>query len=81
GATAQRRSRAGKQDRPISSRDHPPCGRLRNEQPRQTTNSPASLEIGRINVEDVGPLESTGIEHDKVRLAQIAVNTSENASD
>ena len=79
GAAAQGGSRAREDDRTVPALDHSPRGRLANVKSPEAADPPAALEVGRVDVEDVGLLERAGVEHYEIRIAQIAIDLVEDA--
>ena len=65
----------------MPSLDHATCGRLRDKQAPKAADAPASLKVGRIDVEDVGLLEGAGVEYDEVRFSEIAIDAIEDTED
>ncbi|BDD66249.1 hypothetical protein Sj15T_12700 [Sphingobium sp. TA15] len=65
----------------MPSLGHTPRGRLPDEQASEAADAPASLKIGRIDVEDIGLLEGAGIEHDEVWFSEIAIDAVEDTED
>lgn len=76
-AAAHCSSCTGKDDRPVPSFGHAPCGSLPDEQASEAADAPATLEVGRVDIENVVFLEGACVENDQVRLPKVAVHAVE----
>ena len=76
-AAAERRSGAGEQDRAVALRDHAPGGRLSDQEPGETPDPPALLELARFDLQDAAGAEGPGIEHHDLGRAEVLLDLCE----